>query len=76
MDYYKFRAMIRKRIKNHLAQRAEAIEKGNEPPPFSIFQERILDEGVTKKMIKGFVEELTNGATVENDEIVVKESGD
>lgn len=73
MDYYKFRATIRKRIANHLALRAEAIDAGNNPPPFAAFQERLLQEGVTKNMIKKFVEELTNGATVENDEIVVQQ---
>lgn len=73
MDYYKFRATIRKRIADHLALRAEAIEAGNKPPPFAVFQERLLQEGVTKRMIKAFVEELTKGATVENDEVVVKD---
>lgn len=74
MDFYKRRSIVQQEVKEHLALREAVMERGENPPPFYAFINKMVARyGATKSMIKEFVEDLAPGATVKDGDIVKKE---
>ena len=75
MDYYKMRSVVLHKLRNHLQEREELIEKKLEPPKFKDFQRQLmLEHGVTETMLKKMVENLIPGSTLRDGEIIRKEA--
>ena len=76
MDYYTRRSRVFNEIKEYLARRDELLSKNLKAPEFKQLQNRLTAEyGVTKKMVKQFIEQLIPHGTVKDDEIVRREDG-